>query len=230
VKHAAAPYTSPRCLLSEPVTGASPKPSVDIVHPPPRSSRRRATPIDLQCRLHFDEHRACALLLLNLQVNASELSPDQMSVSPYASTVLPPSKKRRRAAPSATSSAPDPLGEPHRHPSCPTTSPHRPRIHAADHAAREPAAIPGRPRHRAVSGHGDHAARMPAAPAGTGQTGHRRVAMGRVNRPPPSLGPSHEHAAAPNQVQSWAKSRPGTVHQIFGFSISFTFSEIRLNF
>jgi hypothetical protein len=40
--------------------------------PPPRSSSRRATPVDLRCRLHFDEHRAGALLLPDLQVNASE--------------------------------------------------------------------------------------------------------------------------------------------------------------
>jgi hypothetical protein len=54
--------------------------------------------------------------------------------------------------------------------------------------------------------------------------------MGHVNRPPPGLRPSREQAAAPNQVQFWAKSRPGTVHPIFDFSISFTFAEIQLNF
>jgi hypothetical protein len=56
------------------------------------------------------------------------------------------------------------------------------------------------------------------------------MAMGRINRLPPDLGPSRKQAATPNRVQPWAKSRPGSVHPIFGFSISFTFPEIRLNF
>jgi hypothetical protein len=81
VKHAAPPYTSPCCRFSEPIIGASPKKSVDIVHPPPRSSRHRAAPDDLQCCLHFDKHLTGALLLPDLQVDASELSFDQTSVS-----------------------------------------------------------------------------------------------------------------------------------------------------
>jgi hypothetical protein len=102
------PYTSPCCLSSEPVTRASPKPSVDIVHPSLRSSRRRAAPVDLRCHLHFDKHRVGALLLLDLQVDASEPSSGRMPVRPSASTVPPPSKKRRRTAPSTTSSVPNP--------------------------------------------------------------------------------------------------------------------------
>jgi hypothetical protein len=89
---------------------------------------------------------------------------------------------------------------------------------------------PGRPRHRADSGHADHAVRTPAAPVDTGQLGHRRVAMGRVNSPPPSLRPSCEQAAMPNRVRPWAKNQLGTVHPISSFSISFTFLEIWLNF
>jgi hypothetical protein len=197
------PYTSPHCLLSEPITGASPKPSINIVHPPPRSSRRRAAPVDLRCRLHFDENRTSALLLPDLQVDASELSLGRTPASPSAS------KKRCRAAPSATSSVPDPLGEPCHHPSYPATSPHRSHTHAADRAAREPPASLSRPRNSADSG--------------TDQSGHRRMAMGRVNMPLPGLGPSREQATAPNRVQPCAESRLGTVHPIFGFSISFTF-------
>jgi hypothetical protein len=44
-----------------------------------------------------------------------------------------------------------PLGEPHRHPACLATSPHRPHAHVADHAAREPLASPGRPHHCAAA-------------------------------------------------------------------------------
>jgi hypothetical protein len=50
-----------------------------------------------------------------------------------------------------------------------------------------------------------------------GKPGHRRVAMGHINRLSPNLGPSREQAAAPNRVQSWAKSRPDTMHPIFSF-------------
>jgi hypothetical protein len=103
-----APYTSPRCLLSELVTGASLKPSVDIVHPLSRSSCCQAAPVDLRCRLHIDEHCAGALLLPDLQVDASELFSGRMPVSPSASTVPPPSKKCCRVAPSTTSLAPNP--------------------------------------------------------------------------------------------------------------------------
>jgi hypothetical protein len=107
VKHATAPYSSPHCLLSEPVTIASPKPSIDIIHLPPRSLRRRVAPVDLRCRLHFDEHRAGALLLLDLQVDASELSFGRTLESPFALTAPQASKKHRRVTPSATSSAHD---------------------------------------------------------------------------------------------------------------------------
>jgi hypothetical protein len=69
--------------------------------------------------------------------------------SPKLTGASLPSKKRHRAAPSTTSSVTDPLGEPHHHPSCSVTSPHHPRAHAADCAAREPPASPGRPHHRA---------------------------------------------------------------------------------
>jgi hypothetical protein len=148
-------------------------------------------------------------------------------VSPSALNAPSRSKKCHRAAPSATSLALDPLGETHRHPSCPVTPPHRPRTRAADRATCEPPVSPGHPCHRADSGHGDHAAR---APAGTGQSGHRCVAMDCVNRLPPILGPSREWAATPNRVPPWAKSRLGTMHPISNLSISFTFPEIRLNF
>jgi hypothetical protein len=120
VKHAAIPYTSPLCILSEPVTGASPKPSVDIVHLPVWSSRRRAAPVDLRCRLYFDEHHAGALLLSDIQVDASELSSGRMSESPSASTTSAPSKKHHPHLPPHR--CPTPLGEPRRHPSCPVTS------------------------------------------------------------------------------------------------------------
>jgi hypothetical protein len=72
----------------------------------------------------------------------------------------PPSKKHRPAT----------LGEPHRHPSCPVTSPHHPHAHIADRAAREPPMSPGRPRHRVAAS---------AATAGMGRLGHCAAGPGQ---------------------------------------------------
>jgi hypothetical protein len=190
-----APYTSPRCLLSEQVTRVSPKLPIDIIHPPPRSSCHRAAPVDLRCHLHFDENCTGALLLPDIQVDASDLSFGRMPVSPSASTMPPPLKKCRRIAPSATSSGLTLLGEPCRHPSCPATSPHRPHTHVADHAAWEPLVSLGHPRHHADSGYGDHAVRTlawanqaTAAWPWAASTGRRLASGHRASRPPRPIG------------------------------------------
>jgi hypothetical protein len=190
-----APYTSPHCLLSEQVTRVSPKLPIDIIHPPPRSSRHRAALVDLRCRLHFDENCIGALLLPDLQVDACELSSGRMPVSPSASTMLPPLKKCRRTTPSATSSGLTPLGEPCRHPSCPATSLHCPHTHVAGHAAWEPLVSLGHPRHHADFGHGDHVVRALAranqatsAWPWTASTGRRLASGHGASRPPRPIG------------------------------------------
>jgi hypothetical protein len=199
VKHAAVPFTSLRGLLSESVTGASSKPSVDIIH------CHRAPHV---AKLLRSTSGAAFTSMSTALVPFSSLTSKSTPVSPSASTAPPPSEKRCCATPSTTSSMPDPPGEPRHHPSCSATSPHHPHTHAVDRATWEPSASPGHPRHRVDSHRGDHAT---AAPAATGQSGHHRVAMGCVNRPPPSLEPSREQATVPHRVQPWAKSRPSTV-------------------
>jgi hypothetical protein len=58
--------------------------------------------------------------------------------------------------------------------------------------------------------------RAPAVPAGTG---HRRMAMGHVNRLPPGLGPLCEQATTPNGFNRGSKAGPAlcTPFSVFNF-------------
>jgi hypothetical protein len=68
-----------------------------------------------------------------------------------------------RPSPKLTSAAPDPLGEPHHHPSCLATCPHHPCARAVERVTPRPPTKPRRPCHRT------HGHRAVTAPCGRAQ-------------------------------------------------------------
>jgi hypothetical protein len=111
---------------------------------PPLRHLRSATPFSPLSELH----RVPIAIPFGPCLTSLVPSSSCRTPSPKIAGAPPPSKKHRRVTPSATSFVPDPLGEPRRHPSCPTTSPHHPRAHAADRATPRPPVTPRRPRRR----------------------------------------------------------------------------------
>jgi hypothetical protein len=205
-----APYTSPRCLMSESITGSRQS---------TLSTRRRgphvAEPLQSTSGAAFT---LTSTALVPFSCLTSKLTP--ASSPPAGRRWAPLPRLRhclgRNAAPSSTSSVPDPpwwaasasflSGD---LPSLSSYSCCRPRDMGAAGEPWPPVPPcrlwPRWPRHALAAWHG---------PVGPLLRGH---------------GP-RQQAAALNQVQPWAESRPDTIHPISRFLISFTFPEIRLNF
>jgi hypothetical protein len=170
VKHAATPFTFPRYLLFESVTGASSKPSVDIVHrrrgphvaEPLRSTSGAAFTLTSTVLVPFSSPTSKSM---------SGAPPPQLCRCPRRNATAPPHPPPRRR--------PTPLGESRHHPSCPATSPHHPHTHAANRAAWESPASPDRSCHCVDSGHGDHAAHIgwhgPVGPPPRGDEPHQQA-------------------------------------------------------
>jgi hypothetical protein len=161
------------------VTGASPKPSVAIVHLPSRSLHRWATPIDLRCRCHVEEHRDVSLLLPNPQADASELSSGWTLASPSALTAPP---WRRHS------------GESRCRLPCPTPPPCHTSTRTAAHSTPHCEAGRCRPRRPGTPASGDHPRVRPAARRGSGRVDQFRS---WAVPPPLSLGPeSAQHCSS----------------------------------